>query len=71
MAILLFALGGGLALHEGITHLINPRPLEDTVWNYVVLGISFAAEGSSWTLALRRLLRDHPGGRIGKLFRNS
>lgn len=71
VAILLFSLGGGLALYEGITHLLNPRPLENPVWNYVVLGISFVAEGSSWTIALRRLLRDHPGGRIGKLFRDS
>lgn len=56
VAILIFAIGGGMSIYEGITHLINPSPLEDPIWNYVVLGIAIILEGFSWTVALREFL---------------
>src|SRR6266566_833909 len=39
VAILVFALGGGMSVYEGITHLSHP-PVHHSIWNYVVL--SFA-----------------------------
>lgn len=56
VAILIFAIGGGMSIYEGITHLINPSPLEDPKWNYIVLGIAILLEGSSWTVALKEFL---------------
>ncbi|ACC81585.1 cation diffusion facilitator family transporter [Nostoc punctiforme] len=56
VAILIFAIGGGMSIYEGITHLINPSPLEDPMWNYIVLGVAIILEGSSWTVALREFL---------------
>ncbi|MEZ4869300.1 MAG: cation diffusion facilitator family transporter [Caldilineaceae bacterium] len=56
VAIVLFGLGGGMSIYEGIVHLLNPEGLEDPLWNYVVLGIAFVAEGTSWTIALRKFL---------------
>lgn len=56
VAILIFAIGGGMSIYEGITHLINPSPLEDPMWNYIVLGMAILLEGYSWTVALKEFL---------------
>ncbi|BAY21366.1 cation diffusion facilitator family transporter [Calothrix sp. NIES-2100] len=56
VAILIFAIGGGMSIYEGITHLIHPSPLEDPMWNYIVLGIAILCEGYSWTVALKEFL---------------
>ncbi|MBN3907009.1 MAG: cation transporter [Nostoc sp. NMS1] len=56
VAILIFAIGGGMSIYEGITHLINPSPLEDPMWNYIVLGVAILLEGFSWTVALKEFL---------------
>src|SRR4051795_3034364 len=45
VAITIFALGGGMSLYEGITHLLHPKSLADPFWNYIVLGCSFCFEG--------------------------
>ncbi|MFB2771330.1 cation diffusion facilitator family transporter [Pelatocladus sp. BLCC-F211] len=56
VAIFIFAIGGGMSIYEGITHLINPSPLEDPIWNYIVLGVAIIFEGFSWTVALKEFL---------------
>ncbi len=56
VAILLFSVGGGMSLYEGITHLQHPGELSDPTWNYVVLGLAFLFEGISWYIALRKFL---------------
>ena len=56
VAIVLFGIGGGMSVYEGITHLQHPEVIEDPIWNYVVLGIAFVAEGTSWTIALKKFL---------------
>jgi cation diffusion facilitator family transporter len=55
VAIVLFGIGGGLAFYEGISHILDPHPLESPIVAYVVLAISFALEASSWTIAMREL----------------
>ncbi|MBH8565434.1 cation transporter [Nostoc sp. CENA67] len=56
VAILIFAIGGGMSIYEGIIHLINPSPLEDPMWNYIVLATAIIFEGFSWTVALKEFL---------------
>jgi cation diffusion facilitator family transporter len=53
VAILIFALGAGVSIFEGIDHIRHPEPLRDPAINYAVLGVAFALEGASWTLAVR------------------
>lgn len=53
VAILIFAVGAGVSVYEGIRHIRHPEPLESATVNYVVLAISALLEGSSWTLAVR------------------
>lgn len=49
VAILLFALGAGIAIYEGIDKLTHPHPLENAHVNYIVLGIAILLEGvSTW-----------------------
>ena len=54
VAIILFSAGGGMSIYEGITHLEHPTELQYPIWNYLVLGFAFIAEGTSWFIALRR-----------------
>jgi cation diffusion facilitator family transporter len=57
VAVLIFGLGGGLSFYEGIQHVRHPEPMRDPMWNYVVLGIAFVFEGSSFAIALRQFLK--------------
>ncbi|MDQ2769619.1 MAG: cation diffusion facilitator family transporter [Bacteroidota bacterium] len=57
VAVLIFAIGGGMSFYEGIKHLQHPEPLEgNATWNYVVLGISFLFEGIAFYLSVKALL---------------
>ncbi|MEJ7557710.1 MAG: cation diffusion facilitator family transporter [Pedobacter sp.] len=51
VSILIFGLGGGLSIYQGITHIIHPDELRDPFWNYVVLGVSLIFEGISLFIA--------------------
>ena len=54
VAVLIFGLGGGVSLYEGVQHIRTPVPLEDPTWNYVVLGLAGLFEGTSFAIALRQ-----------------
>jgi cation diffusion facilitator family transporter len=54
VGILIFALGGGMSLYEGITHIRQPEPLRDPKWNYIVLAFSMVFEGGSLIIAVRK-----------------
>ncbi|WP_427025312.1 cation diffusion facilitator family transporter [Aureimonas ureilytica] len=53
VALLVFALGAGVSIYEGISHMLAPEPIEDPTLTYVVLGLSFLFEGFSWFVALK------------------
>lgn len=53
VAVLIFGVGGGISIYEGIMHLIHPVPLHDPTWNYVVLGLALLFEGIVFVVALR------------------
>jgi cation diffusion facilitator family transporter len=53
VAILIFALGGGIAIYEGVRHIIHPRELLNVHWNYVVLILAMVFEGAALRVALR------------------
>jgi cation diffusion facilitator family transporter len=54
VAVLVFALGAGVSVYEGVSHILRPEPMENVVVNYVVLGLSAIFEGISWTVAMRQ-----------------
>lgn len=53
VALLIFAVGGGISFYEGVTHLIDPEEIRDPLWNYVVLGVAFLLDGYSLITAWR------------------
>lgn len=62
VAVLIFAIGGGMSFYEGIKHLEHPEPLEDPMWNYIVLGVSILFEGAALFLAMKALLEKQEAG---------
>ncbi len=53
VALLIFALGAGVSLYEGIDHLRHPVQIEHPVAVFSVLGVSLAFEGASWLVGVR------------------
>jgi cation diffusion facilitator family transporter len=53
VALLVFALGAGVSIYEGVKHLHEPEPMTRPIINYVVLGASMLFESISWFVALR------------------
>jgi len=53
VAIVIFAVGGGISAYEGLLHVLRPRPLEDALLNYIVLGVAFVFEGYSFGVAFK------------------
>jgi cation diffusion facilitator family transporter len=54
VAELIFAIGAGLSIFEGIARIIEPRPVEHVYVNYVVLGVGLVFEGGVWWMALNK-----------------
>jgi len=54
VSLLLFAIGAGVSIYEGIDHIIYAPMITDTRVNYVVLALSAVFEGTSWWIALKR-----------------
>lgn len=53
VAVLIFAVGGGMSLYKGYQYIQNPVPLTDPTWNYWVLGLAIVFEGVACSLAYR------------------
>jgi cation diffusion facilitator family transporter len=48
VGVLVFAVGGGMSIYEGILHIAHPVETENPAWSYSVLGIAAVFEGASW-----------------------
>src|SRR5713226_5852595 len=70
VAILIFALGGGMSVYEGVTHLSNSH-LHDPTWNYVVLGVAFVFEGASSYFAFKAFRTEMRGKGVFRTIRAS
>ena len=53
VAILIFAVGAGVSLYEGIHRVLHPQPMTDVYINYIVLGLAIVFEGGAWFMALK------------------
>ncbi|HVY59618.1 MAG TPA: cation diffusion facilitator family transporter [Xanthobacteraceae bacterium] len=51
VAVLIFTLGAGFSMYEGILHVLHASPIQDPWVSYLVLGLSFAFEFGSWWVA--------------------
>ncbi len=53
VALLVFALGAGVSVYEGIQHVLNPEKAVSPLIGYLVLAVAFALEGGSTVAAFR------------------
>jgi cation diffusion facilitator family transporter len=70
VAILVFSLGGGMSVYEGITHLVHPHH-GDPTWSYVVLAIAFAFESVSAFLAFKAFRKELKGEGVVRTIKGS
>jgi divalent metal cation (Fe/Co/Zn/Cd) transporter len=53
VAVLIFGVGAGVSILEGINKVRSPHAVENPWVNYAVLGLALLFEGSVWVVALR------------------
>jgi cation diffusion facilitator family transporter len=63
VAVIIFGLGGGMSIYEGITHLGHPSARGNVWWNYGVLGAAFLFESISWGIAFHAFWKRKPADR--------
>jgi cation diffusion facilitator family transporter len=55
VGVLLFGVGGGLSIYEGIARLLQPPVFRHAGWNYFILALAAVFEGRSWYVAYAEL----------------
>lgn len=71
VALLLFSLGAGVSIYEGVIHIISPQRIENPLISYAVLGVSMLFEGTSWWIALKEFRKDkEPGSYLKAVLRS-
>lgn len=53
VAVLVFALGAGVSVYEGVIHILEPEPAVSPLIAYAVLAVAFLLEGGSTLAAFR------------------
>lgn len=53
VAILIFAVGSGVSIYEGVHHVLHPVKIENPMVNYIVLGLALVFEGAAWYFAFK------------------
>jgi cation diffusion facilitator family transporter len=53
VAILVFAVGAGVSIYEGIIHVMHPVQIENPTVNYIVIALALLFEGSAWFFAFK------------------
>lgn len=56
VAIMIFAVGGGVSIYEGISRIREPEPLKSPAWSFAVLGASFLFEAISFWISWRHFV---------------
>jgi cation diffusion facilitator family transporter len=54
VSLLIFALGAGFSIYEGVNRVWHPEPIRAPQVSYVVLALVFVFEGVSWLYSLRQ-----------------
>lgn len=57
VSILIFGLGGGISIYQGVTHILYPKLLGNPTISYIILGLSILFEGTSLVIAIRAFNR--------------
>jgi cation diffusion facilitator family transporter len=71
VALLVLIFGAAVACYQGISHMLRPEPMRNPLTNYIVLGVSFLFEGSSWWIGLKAFRASQGNQGFFEAFRNS
>jgi cation diffusion facilitator family transporter len=71
VALLIFALGAGISIYEGVVHILHPEPIRNPLVNYIVLALAFVFEGISWIVSFRQFRAAGGEREIYETFRRS
>jgi cation diffusion facilitator family transporter len=71
VAILLFALGAGISIYEGIQKLLHPHPIENASIIYAVLGVALLLEGAAAYKAFKEFDKRRQGRGMLSALRHS
>ena len=71
VAILLFGLGAGISLYEGISKIQNPHPVTNPLVNYIVIGFAMVFETIAFSVAYRELGKTKGSQSLIKAIRTS
>lgn len=61
VSILIFGLGGGVSIYQGIMHIREPEMMKNPFWNYVVLVLSMVFEGTSLLISIKEFNKTRNG----------
>jgi cation diffusion facilitator family transporter len=71
VAVLIFGLGGGMSIYEGVQHMRHPEPLTDPKWNYIVLAAAAVFEGMSFGIGVHAVLKAKGSASFWQALHNS
>ncbi|MBO0344403.1 cation transporter [Roseibium sp. CAU 1637] len=71
VAILIFAVGSGVSIYEGVQKVIHPHPVSNPMVNYIVLALAFAFESVAWWIALKEFNQTRGGRSLFQTVRDS
>ncbi len=57
VAILIFGVGAGVSIYEGIKHIQHAEPMTSVRINYLVLALAFLFEGAAWYFAFKEFAK--------------
>jgi cation diffusion facilitator family transporter len=60
VSILVFSVGAGLSLFEGITHIIHATPIRNVGVSYLTIAAAMLFEGISWVISVREFNKEKP-----------
>ena len=65
VAILIFAVGAGISIYEGVHHILHPAEITNPMINYIVLGLAILFEAGALYVAVKEF--DKARGKLGYL----
>jgi cation diffusion facilitator family transporter len=73
VALLIFAIGSGVSIYQGIAQIREPEPIHSPWVNYVVLAFALVFEGGSWSVSFKQFRNTTARGRLSfyEAFRRS
>jgi cation diffusion facilitator family transporter len=71
VGILFFALGGGMSIINGLSHLANAVAPQQTGWNYAVITAAAVFEGATWWFGFKAFRTERRGRGVFETIRTS